>query len=110
MTITRDNQPFTDRFRSYRITLDDETVGRVKRGETVTVQADAGHHELHLAIDWARSPSVELDLAEKDECIIRCWPNAKPLLALYFMAFGLRRWIGIDVVGDRTGPGLAASG
>ena len=101
--VSRDDKPFPDRLRSYRVVLDGDTVGRVKRGETVTVQADVGQHELHLAIDWARSPSIELELAEDDERIIRCWPNAKPLLALYFMTFGRRRWIGIDLVHDGSG-------
>ena len=98
--VERDGRPFPDRFRAYRIVLDGETVGRVKRGETVTIRADAGRHELHLAIDWARSRPVDLDLAEDDECIVRCWPQAKPLLALYFMTLGRRQWIGIDVARD----------
>jgi hypothetical protein len=100
VTVSRDDKPFPDRLRSYRIVLDGETIARVRSGETVTVPVDAGHRELHLAIDWARSPSIELDLADDDEPIVRCWPNAKALLVPYFMTFGRCRWIGIDVVGD----------
>jgi hypothetical protein len=89
--------------------LDGETVGRVKRGETVTLEPAPGRHELHLAIDWARSPSVELDLAAEDERVIRCSPNAKPWLAPYFMTFGRRRWIATDVVDGDLGQVSALS-
>jgi hypothetical protein len=106
ISVERDDQPFRDRLRSYEIVLDGETVGRVKRGETVDVVADAGHHELHLTIDWARSPSVEFDLAEGQECLIRCWSNVSPRRARYFMTQGRDEWIGLEMVdaGQRTHP------
>lgn len=77
--------------RSYRIVLDGETVGSVGRGETVVVETGPGLHELHLAVDWARSPSLELELEHADELIVRCWPHARPLLAWDFMTVGRGR-------------------
>jgi len=70
----------------------------------------AGIMSCILAVDWARSPSVELDLAEDDERIIRCWPNAKPRLAVYYMTLGRLQWIGLDVVDGSSGRTVALSG
>jgi hypothetical protein len=100
--VQRETKGFGDRFRSYRVVLDGETVGRVKRGESFSVEADAGAHQLHFAVDWARSPSVDLALAEQEQAVVRCWPNVRPLLALYFMTLGRGRWIGVDVSSGTT--------
>ena len=73
--VRRDNVAWRDRVRSYQVVLDGTVVGSVKRGESITVMTDAGDHELHLKIDWARSPSVQLDLESEGEAEVRCWPK-----------------------------------
>jgi hypothetical protein len=85
-----------DLLRRYTVILDGNSVGRVKRGESITIDTAPGHHDLHLKIDWARSPSLELDLADGQQRDVRCWPNAKPLAALYWITVGRSRYIGIE--------------
>jgi hypothetical protein len=91
---------WVDRIRDYRVLLDDKVVGRIKRGESITLQTDPGHHELHLAIDYARSPSVELELSSDQRIDIRCWPRANMLTAPYWTTLGRLRYIGIEVTRD----------
>lgn len=95
--IERTSRGYPDRLRAYQILLDGKVAGRVKRGESVTVETEPGHHELHFSIDWARSPSLELDVDEGQEQRVTCWPNANPLLALYWLTAGRKRYIGAEV-------------
>jgi hypothetical protein len=53
--VRREPGGWRDRTRSYRVVLDGAVAGSVKRGESITVMTDAGHHELHLKIDWAKA-------------------------------------------------------
>jgi hypothetical protein len=50
--IERETRAYPDRLRAYRVILDDREVGRLRRGESLTVAAEPGTHKLHLAIDW----------------------------------------------------------
>jgi len=102
--VHRTPESWGDRLRAYRVVLDGTVVGRVKRAESITLEVNAGHHELHLTIDWARSPSVKLDLVEGEEVDVRCWPNGRPITALYWITFGRSRYIGIEA--SAAGRGL----
>lgn len=88
---------YVDRRRAYRVILDGTTTARIKHGESVTLETDAGHHELHLTLDWGRSPSLKLDLAPDKEVELRCRPNAHPLTALFWITFGRSRYIAIEM-------------
>jgi hypothetical protein len=90
-------------FRSYRVVLDGTTVARVKHGKSARIDVAAGHHELHLAIDWTRSPPVELDLREGEEALVRCWARANPFTVLFWSTFQPRRCIGVELIKGRSG-------
>lgn len=92
----REPNDWTERFRSYRILLDETRVGSIKRGQTVSLDTDAGHHTLRVAIDWGRSPTVEVNIRPGDEFDMRCWSNAKPLTALYWITLGRKRYLGLE--------------
>lgn len=90
---------YVDRLRSYEVILDGGRAASIARGQSLTLEAEAGHHALHLRIDWCRSSSVNLDLSAGQEIRIRCWPNARPTLKLfYWITFGRSRYIGIELV------------
>jgi hypothetical protein len=95
--LRRDEDGVAERFRSYRIFLDGERVGSIKRGETIVLEVSAGHHSLQAAIDWGRSPPVDLDLDPGQELEVRCWTNASPLTALYWITLGRQRYLGLSV-------------
>lgn len=89
----------TDRLRSYNVILDGIKAASVKRGQSLTLETGAGHHTLHIAIDWCRSPSVDIDLLPGQRVHIRCWPNARPTPKIfYWITFGRSRYIGIEIV------------
>ncbi len=103
--VRRDSDRLTERFRRYRILLDGVGVGAVKHGETVSVETEAGHHRLQVAIDWGQSLPVELELGAGDEVEVQCWANASPFTALYWSTLGRRRYLGLRVC-----PPISAGG
>ena len=86
---------YQDRARAYKVVLDGEEVGRVKRGESVSFDAAPGAHQLQLKIDWATSEPLSVDVVAGQDLHFECWPNAKPLTALYWITLGRRRYIGL---------------
>jgi hypothetical protein len=102
--VERQARGWADLLRRYTVVLDGTEVGRIKRGESITLEADPGHHELHLRIDWARSPSLELNLAEDQQLTIRCWSKANPLAWPYWITLGRSRYIGIEAPHEDAAP------
>jgi hypothetical protein len=95
--VERDKRGRVDRVRAYRVMLDGNEVGRVKRGETLTVTATPGQHELHFAIDWCRSAYQDLELADGETVTVRCWSNARPYSSIFYITFGRKNYIGAEV-------------
>lgn len=61
VVLSRQRRASRDGLRSYLVMLDGRRVAKVRRGGTVEVPVPPGRHEIHLKIDWCRSPSIEFD-------------------------------------------------
>jgi hypothetical protein len=55
ITLKRLRRPLGDVLRTYKVVIDGNTVGDIRRGETKTCDMPPGRHEIHLEIDWAKS-------------------------------------------------------
>jgi hypothetical protein len=64
-----------DLFRAYRVMVDGDDVGEVNRGQSRLFNISSGQHEVHLGIDWCRSPSIEVDVTSGDTVGLVCWPK-----------------------------------
>ena len=97
ITIERTARGWLGSARSYRVLVDDRRVARVRYGQTVTVIATPGRHQLQLAVDWARSPKLELDLVDGHQLHVRCGPYGNPLVSLFRWIFTPRRAIVLEI-------------
>jgi hypothetical protein len=61
IVLSRKRRAYRDGLRKYLVMLDGKQVAKVRRGETVEIPVASGRHEIHLKIDWCRSPSIEFD-------------------------------------------------
>jgi hypothetical protein len=75
--------------------VDGKEVGRVKQGEQLVVELAPGRHEVFAKIDWARSPTVEVDLAERDRVVLECAPQTRPLFGAYLAFFHPREYLNL---------------
>ena len=95
---------YQDRARAYKITLDGQEVGKVKRGESVAVDAAPGAHPLQLKIDWAVSEPLEVQVQPGVDAHFECWPNSTPFTALYWITFGRKKYIGLAPAAGPPAP------
>ena len=76
ITLKRLRRPVGDVLRTYKVVVDGNTVGDIRRGETKTFDVPPGRHEIHLEIDFAQSRNLELNLASGDVASLTC--SARP--------------------------------
>ena len=84
ITLTRLVRPLGDPFRRYRVFVDDEQVGDIRRRETKTYEVEPGPHQLHLELAWAlfqpsdvrRSKAAFADVAAGEEMKFTCRARA----------------------------------
>ena len=77
LEVFRPKRGSMDLFRSYHVIADGNDIGEVRRGQARLFHIAAGGHEVHLKIDWARSPSIDVDAASGETVKLVCWPNFK---------------------------------
>jgi hypothetical protein len=93
IVINREPQAYTDGLRTYEIWIDGELAGKIRRGERQLIDVAAGEHEVCLKIDWCCSPSVRVTLGAGESVELTAGPNAHPLLLLYYVTLGRKRYI-----------------
>lgn len=83
-----------NRFRNYRILLDDKKIGVIANGETKTFETTPGQHKLVASIDWCSSPPISFTLNDGETKTLQVggfknasWimPIASGLVGLHFL-------------------------
>lgn len=85
-------------FRSYWVVIDGAKAGRVKRGSSLKVDVEPGKHELHLAVDWTRSRSVNLVLDGDEDALVRARARGNAFTAVFWGTFYPKRAIDVELV------------
>lgn len=75
LVVSRPRRGTSDLFRSYKVLVDGEQIGSVKRGRSLSFPVAAGKHEVHLEINWCRSPSLEVEVRPGETSNLVCWPT-----------------------------------
>ena len=95
ITLKRLRRPLGDVLRTYKVVIDGNTVGDIRRGETKTFDVPPGRHEIHLEIDWAKSRNLELNLSSGDVASLTC--SARPPNA-GLTALASKNYIKLEIV------------
>jgi hypothetical protein len=102
IALKRLRRPIGDVLRTYKVVIDGNTVGDIRRGETKTFDVPPGRHEIHLEIDWAKSRNLELNLSSGDVASLTC--SARPPNA-GFAVLASKDYVKLEIV---DGSWLAA--
>lgn len=65
LRVVRENSPWQDRARKYKVILDDHSVGEVENGSVFEADVTPGPHSVRLKINWNGSP--EFGFEARDE-------------------------------------------
>jgi hypothetical protein len=104
ISLKRLRRPIGDVLRTYKVVIDGNTVGDIRRGETKTFDVPPGRHEIHLEIDWAKSRNLQLNLSSGDVASLTC--SARPPNG-GLAVLGSKNYIKLEIV---DGSWLATDG
>ncbi len=85
-----------DRFRRYKVFVDDTQVGLIGRGQTVRFDLPAGPHRLQLRIAWCSSPTLTAMVEPGEATSFRCAPGGDPSEALDAVTVGAADYIALQ--------------
>jgi hypothetical protein len=80
LRVTREGVGMELRRGTFEVTLDDQIVTRIERGDTTETPLMAGHHRLKIRAGRYSSPPYDFDSADGDVVNFRChgammWPR-----------------------------------
>lgn len=105
IVVERVRTRWQDRVRRYRIVVDGATMAKLGPGERETLTVEPGRHRVHAAIDWCRSPFLDIELGPGETAQLEVSHNANPLTVLYYITFGSTRYLKLVRSTDgRMGP------
>jgi hypothetical protein len=84
--IHRENQ-FADAARAYKIYVDGEQKGEIRRDSTEDFFVPEGAHRIQLKIDWCGSREIEFSAGAEETVEFDCGNNTKGFFALYYVLF-----------------------
>jgi hypothetical protein len=82
-------------FRSYRLYLDGQVCGTIRRGREVQVHVSPGRHVAQVRIDWTGSPEVAFDLEAGQRVRLRVDPAGNA--AQSWQMFGATTWLRLSL-------------
>lgn len=100
LELVRARAGWADRWRSYHVLLDGVEIAKIRGGQTQVVRVEPGSHEVHLTIDWARSPSVDVNVGAGQRVRLKCWSNVRPFRTKQAMA-NADAWIAVALDENR---------
>ncbi|WP_026560378.1 hypothetical protein [Bacillus sp. J37] len=68
----RRTSQYINRFRKFKVYIDDTQVHEIGNGEEIVLPIDKGHHELSISIDWVKSEKYEFDIKGGEEVYLFC--------------------------------------
>ena len=102
IVISRPNEVWANRLRSYKIVVDDEVAATLGRGEHATVTVPGGHHSVRAKLDWGSSPKLDVELGEDDRAYFICQSGVQPSLArptaLLYITIWRKRYIELQLL------------
>ena len=78
---------YADAVRGYRIYVDGEEKGEIRRGGSEDFFVPEGTHRLQLKIDWCGSPEIEFSAGAEETVEFECGNNTKGFFAMYYILF-----------------------
>jgi hypothetical protein len=93
--LTRNEGAWRDRFRRYLVLVDDEVVGKIKRGDTADYVVEPWSHSLRLKIDWKGSDTLHVPVRRGHVARFVCGPNGKATTASVDVFRKKKTWIAL---------------
>ena len=87
-----------DRWRSYRVLVDGERVGKLRVGGRLVTSVAAGRHTVQVRIDWTGSRTAHVFLHEGGEVVLKVHPAGSA--CDIWQVVGNDKWLTLRVAVD----------
>ncbi|MDQ0230184.1 hypothetical protein [Metabacillus malikii] len=86
---------WSDKFRSYKVIVNEEEVGTIRQKETFQYPLKPGIHTLYLKIDWCRSEKFEFEIKEDETLNFQCGGlnGYQAFINLWYITFGRNKYL-----------------
>ena len=64
--IIKRSSEYLNKFRNYKLYIDDKEIATVANGKSITLDVAAGNHSIYAKIDWCSSPTLSFDIREAE--------------------------------------------
>jgi hypothetical protein len=78
ISVRRGENGYQDRFRAYRLIIDGQRAGKLKRGQSIQIGVEPGTHSVQMSIDWCSSKTLDVDVAVGARINLLCRPASDP--------------------------------
>ncbi|MBU7594987.1 hypothetical protein [Metabacillus halosaccharovorans] len=68
----RRTSQYINRFRKFKVYIDNTQVHEIGNGEEIVLPIDKGRHELSISVDWVKSEKYEFDIKIGEEVYLLC--------------------------------------
>jgi hypothetical protein len=105
--IRRESGFYAGSLRAWQIVVDGQRIGRIREGETHTVDVEAGRHQLWLTVDRILRSQIEtVEVGAGELIVFQCWPRAKPGTFLYSLAYQRTQHIRLERISPTNSDSL----
>jgi hypothetical protein len=97
--VVRSPSGLGDAVRAYRVLIDGDSVGTIRRGASLSVDVPAGRHSVALKLDWTGSPTLTADVSPGARLVFQCGPKIKAGNAVFALLRSIYRrdaWIRLE--------------
>ena len=87
---------YADRLRAYKVRVDDQVLGSVRAGESVTIPVSPGRHSLMLRIDWCGCEQIDFQVQPGEQVYFECGSSLtswRIVLVLYYIVFNTHQYL-----------------
>lgn len=78
---------FKDAIRAYQVELNDQAIGTIRTGESVSFNIPPGKHHLRMKIDWCSSNYLNFEITDQQTLHFECGNNAPIFAELIYVIF-----------------------
>jgi hypothetical protein len=75
IAVEREHARRRDRWRAYKVIIDEAQVGVVRDGCSESFSVTPGAHSVNLKLDWCKSDQVDLAVSDGNVIHLRCGPR-----------------------------------
>jgi hypothetical protein len=95
ITVRRGNDIWMDRNRRYKVTIDDQVMGQLRKNQSESFEVACGEHRVRIRIDFLKSNELTISVQEGQTLDVYCRGHGS-LVALFNTLFRWNKYLDLE--------------